>query len=247
MDIQPLLTLEQAKDLVAFLEKNEISAANELVSSVSTENDEKVFDKVGELTRELHDALMNFHSDTRMFDLADQEMPDARERLNYVIEMTDKAANTTMDAVDACFPIADKLIEDLDAIKPNWQGLMTRDLPLTDFKSLCHQIDAMIALSSTNAIQLRASLTDILMAQDFQDLTGQMIKRVIELVHEIETKLVGILTVCQNQEKNNAPENTGTVKSLDIKAEGPIHNAEHREDVVNGQDDVDDLLSSLGF
>ena len=247
VEIKPLLTLEEAKELVTFLEKNEISAANELVNSIQTNSDEKVFGKVGELTRELHDALMSFHSDTRMFNLADQEMPDARDRLHYVIEMTDKAANTTMDAVDACFPIADKLIEDLDAIKPNWQGLMTRDLALSDFKALCHQIDAMIAHSSENAIHLRASLTDILMAQDFQDLTGQMIKRVIELVQEIETKLVGILTVCQIEKDSSISANKEKNQDLNIEAEGPIHNAEERDDVVNGQDDVDDLLSSLGF
>lgn len=249
MENSPLLTLEQAKSLVIYLESNDIDAANKLITSAHDQanKDEQVFEKVGELTRELHDALINFHSDTRMFDLADQEMPDARDKLNYVIEMTDKAANTTMDAVDACFPIADKLIEDLDAIKPNWQGLMTRDLPLADFKDLCHQVDAMLALSSTNAVQLRASLTDILMAQDFQDLTGQMIKRVITLVQEIETKLVGILTICQSKKETPTSTTTEKIQPSNIEAEGPIVNAEHRDDVVNDQDDVDDLLSSLGF
>ena len=60
--------------------------------------------------------------------MAGQDIPDAKDRLNYVIEMTDKAANKTMDAVDNCLPIADKLIEDLEAMHPSWQGLMTRDL-----------------------------------------------------------------------------------------------------------------------
>ena len=248
-EIVPLLSLSQAKALVAHLEANEIAKANDIVVEANSipVNNELVFDKVGELTRELHDALMSFQNDTRLIDMAGQDIPDAKERLNYVIEMTDKAANKTMDAVDNCLPIADKLITDLDAVKPNWSNLMTRDLALGDFEKLCHQIDGLIEDPSSSALTLRSSLTDILMAQDFQDLTGQMIRRVIELVHEIESKLVDILTVCRSDEEKSVSEQTPDAVQKDIKAEGPIMDAEARDDVVNGQDDVDDLLSSLGF
>ncbi|MCW8996309.1 MAG: protein phosphatase CheZ [Psychromonas sp.] len=245
--IVPLLSLSQAKALVAHLEMQEISAANEIVKSVKipTVNQEAMFDQVGELTRELHDALVSFQNDTRLIDMAGQELPDAQERLNYVIEMTDNAANKTMDAVDTCLPITDNLISELEAVMPNWQKLMRRDLLLGEFKTLCHQLDAMIKESTNSALTLRASLTDILMAQDFQDLTGQMIRRVITLVQEIESKLVSILTVCHSDDIKAEPAKNKTKKS--IAAEGPILHAEARDDVVNGQDDVDDLLSSLGF
>ncbi|GLS89446.1 protein phosphatase CheZ [Psychromonas marina] len=246
--IVPLLSLSQAKALVAHLEANEIIAANEIVEQASdiSISEGQVFEKVGELTRELHDALVSFQNDTRLIDMAGHDIPDAKLRLNYVIEMTDKAANKTMDAVDNCLPIADKLIADLDAVKPSWQGLMNRELALGDFKKLCHQIDGLIEESSSSAINLRTSLTDILMAQDFQDLTGQMIRRVIDLVQEIELKLVGILTVCSSEENAEIKKETACIDN-NIKAEGPIIDAESRDDVVNGQDDVDDLLSSLGF
>jgi len=249
-EIVPLLSLSQAKALVAHLEAEEISEANEIILSTndSLATDGKVFGKVGELTRELHDSLLSFQNDTRLIDMAGHELPDAQDRLNYVIEMTDKAANKTMDAVDNCLPIADKLIDELDAVKPNWQALMKRDLALSDFKTLCHQVDSLIGNSSESASNLRSSLTEILMAQDFQDLTGQMIRRVIDLVQEIESKLVIILTVCSVDDITTPTankENETTQK--DIEAEGPIMNAEERDDVVNGQDDVDDLLSSLGF
>ena len=179
--------------------------------------------------------------------MAGKDIPDARDRLSYVIEMTDKAANKTMDAVDSCLPIADKLIGDLNVITPKWQGLMRREIKVGDFKLLCHQVDAMVKESASSALSLKSSLTDILMAQDFQDLTGQMIKRVIELVQEIETKLVGILTVCQTSNQESEIDNNKNSDKKDIDAEGPIINAQERDDVVNGQDDVDDLLSSLGF
>ena len=239
----PLLSLLQAKAIVKHLEKDEISAANEVIKSANTPQN-GVFEQVGELTRDLHEALVSFQNDTRLVDMAGQDLPDAQDRLNYVIEMTDKAANKTMDAVDACFPIADKMISELENVMPHWQKLMEKDLALGEFKILCHQLDAMLKNSTNGTLTLRASLTDILMAQDFQDLTGQMIRRVISLVQEIESKLVGILTVChidEPEEKSNK-NNVNT-----IEAEGPILNAEERDDVVNGQDDVDDLLSSLGF
>lgn len=247
--IEPLLSLSQAKALVAHLELNEISEANLLVESANelTPAEDLVFVKVGELTRELHDALLSFQNDTRLIDMAGQDIPDAKDRLNYVIEMTDKAANKTMDAVDECLPIADKLIADLDAVKPNWQKLMKRDIALIDFKTLCHQVDGLIESSSVNAVVLRSSLTDILMAQDFQDLTGQMIRRVIDLVQEIELKLVSILKVCCTDTENLEAIDDKNSTQKGIEAEGPIMNAESRDDVVNGQDDVDDLLSSLGF
>lgn len=250
-EIEPLLSLAQAKALVAHLEAEEVSEANNLVKSAtqSTPKGDTVFEQVGELTRELHDALVNFQNDTRLIDMTGHDIPDAKDRLHYVIEMTDKAANKTMDAVDKCLPIADKLNDDLESVKPSWQKLMSRDLALGDFKKLCHQLDGLIESSSVSAATLRSSLTDILMAQDFQDLTGQMIRRVIDLVQEIESKLVGILTVSSVEAgvlvANTDSENVGTKK--DIEAEGPIMNAEDRDDVVNGQDDVDDLLSSLGF
>lgn len=247
-ELTPLLSLSQAKKLVAHLQAQEIEAANEIVESCTAiAKEEGVFDKVGELTRELHDSLLSFQNDTRLLDMAGQDIPDAKDRLTYVIEMTDKAANKTMDAVDSCLPIADKLVDDLEAITPNWQGLMRREIKVGEFKVLCHQVDEMLKESATSAVSLKSSLTDILMAQDFQDLTGQMIRRVIELVQEIETKLVGILTVCQAGNKELETDNNKNNDKRDIEAEGPIMNAQERDDVVNGQDDVDDLLSSLGF
>lgn len=244
----PHLSLSQAKALVSHLEAGQVNEANKIVESAdfSKTTERLMFGHVGELTRELHDALLNFQNDTRLIDMAGQELPDAKDRLNYVIEMTDKAANTTMDAVDYCLPIADKLINDLEKIAPNWTKLMTRNLSVGEFKTLCHSIDDLFGHSRSGAINVKDKLTEILMAQDFQDLTGQLIKKVIDLVQDIESRLIVILTVCSNDEELK-PKAEEKEKERDITAEGPIMNAEERSDVVNGQDDVDDLLSSLGF
>ena len=85
-----------------------------------------LFDKVGQLTRQLHNSLQDFRLDPRIPDLATHEIPDARERLSYVIDMTDKAANRTMDAVEANLPIADRLNDNIQLVMPNWNALMSR-------------------------------------------------------------------------------------------------------------------------
>jgi chemotaxis protein CheZ len=239
-----MISLDQARMLVAHLEQDKFELADELLADVCAPNAADLFDKVGQLTRQLHNSLQEFCLDSRIPDLATHDIPDARERLSYVIEMTDKAANRTMDAVEASLPIADRLNDNIQLVLPNWNALMSRDMGLGQFKSLCHQLDEFIKASATDADKLRQLLTEILMAQDFQDLTGQMIRKVIKLVQEVETKLIEMLTMCGEA---SAEHSTRSLPVNGIEAEGPIMNPEARADVVNGQDDVDDLLSSLGF
>lgn len=244
---ESLISLESARELVKFLEQGEINSANEIITNIQNATSDALFDKVGVLTRQLHDSLDEFRFDTRIESLANEEFPDARERLNYVIEMTDKAANRTMDAVEACLPIADSFNDRIQQVMPSWGNLMNRKLQLGQFKELCKLLDDFLQVSASDADNLRQYLTEILMAQDFQDLTGQMIRRVINLVQEVEVKLVEMLTMFGDS-TNSVKESEDLVNELSgITAEGPIMNAAERTDVVDGQDDVDDLLSSLGF
>jgi len=243
----PLISVEQARTLLMLLEQGMQEDANELLTDICKPNATAIFAQLGQLTRQLHTSLQEFELDPRLSALAEKEIPDAKDRLNYVIEMTDKAANRTMDAVESCLPLSDKIVEKMQEIKPAWGALMTRQLDIGQFKTLCHQLDAIIKDSELDADKLRQSLTEILMAQDFQDLTGQMIRKVIKLVQEVEDRLVDILTVF-----GGVAEPTSAVSQLENiernnEAEGPIINKELRTDVVNNQDDVDDLLSSLGF
>ncbi|WP_091981911.1 protein phosphatase CheZ [Pseudoalteromonas denitrificans] len=257
----PQITLEQAKQLVSFLENNKQEQADELLLQITTQMQSELFEEVGKLTRQLHDSLNNFQLDSKLTDLTQEALPDAKERLNYVIKMTEQAANKTMDAIEACLPISDKLSDDLNKIKPSWERLMSRDLKLGEFKTLCHGLDSFISDAQGNTQKLHSLMTEVLMAQDFQDLTGQVIRRVIELVREVEDSLIHMLKVFGSPVSETieveAPE-TGALEehtqssqivdnTLDQVAEGPILDAENRDDVVSDQDDVDDLLSSLGF
>jgi len=234
-----MISLEQARMLVAHLEQGEFEQADTILADVCAPNAAALFDRVGQLTRQLHDSLQDFRLDPRIPDLATHEIPDARERLSYVIDMTDKAANRTMDAVEASLPIADRLNDNIQLVMPNWNALMSRDLELGQFKALCHQLNDFIKASETDADKLRQLLTEILMAQDFQDLTGQVIKKVIALAQDLESQLMSVLIETMPGEKR-----TESVESL---LNGPVINAEGRTDVVASQQQVDDLLDSLGF
>jgi chemotaxis protein CheZ len=216
---------------------------------------DEIFGEVGKLTRQLHDSLQSFQLDTKLFALTNESIPDAKKRLQHVIEMTEDAANKTMDAVEASLPIADNLQTGLTSIEPSWDKLMTRDLKLGEFKSLCHELNAFILQAKSDSNKLNELLTEVLMAQGFQDLTGQVIRRVIELVHEVEDSLINVLTVFSRSSEQIALEQTALSQQQQIvgesdladKPEGPVLDAKTRDDVVSNQDEVDDLLSSLGF
>ncbi len=246
-----MISLEQAKSLVQLLENGEQDQANLLVASLYDGTENLVLQEIGALTRDLHESLKQFNLDQRMTEIAKDEIPDARNRLNYVIEKTELAANKTMDAVDYCLPIADNLHEGLQQVRPQWDELMRGRIELSKFKALCYRIDELLVQVEGDSTELRGQLTEILMAQDFQDLTGQIIRRVISLVNEVEGRLVDILTVFSGNRPEEQTQVFETSADKKVKpssnAEGPILHPELREDAVSSQDEVDDLLSSLGF
>jgi chemotaxis protein CheZ len=244
----PMITLEQARELVQLLEMGQQEDANEMIQGLAVPGSTELFAEVGKLTRQLHDSLKTFQVDPQISSLLEDDIPDAKRRLSHVIDMTEQAANKTMDAVETCLPIADKLQTGLNSIMPDWQKLMTRDLKVGEFKALCHSLNGFLRESANDANALQGSLTEVLMAQGFQDLTGQILRRVIELVREVEDSLIGLLTAFgqTNLQQEERPASAKKAKAAH-EAEGPIIDAGSRDDVVQGQDDVDDLLSSLGF
>ncbi len=241
----PQISLEEAKALVVALEAGDNESANQIISNVASPENKELFAEVGKLTRQLHDSLTSFQLDPKIANLATDDIPDAKERLSYVMNMTEQAANKTMDAVDSSLPLADKINNSLTELKPEWDKLMQRQIQLGEFKSLCYSINEFMETAEKDSAQLHLNMTEIMMAQDFQDLTGQVIKRVIELVKEVEDSLIHLLTVFGEPESNKANEEEKTVDNNGV--EGPIIDAETREDAVSSQDEVDDLLSSLGF
>jgi len=237
-------TIEQTRELLQHLENEEIDDAQELIDNMSGSGNENIFLEIGKLTRHLHEALTSFHLDPKITNIAASEIPNAKDRLNYVIERTEEAANKTMDMVDNCNQMADAISKDSEELLQEWQKLYRRELDAGDFRKLCKRIESHLQKNKNTADELHSGLTEVLLAQDYQDLTGQVIRQVITLVHDVEESMVNVIKMFGNMDGYVAAKDKPVVVE---GVEGPVVNKEKRNDVVSGQDEVDDLLSSLGF
>ncbi|MDU3295648.1 MAG: protein phosphatase CheZ, partial [Pseudomonas aeruginosa] len=145
-------------------------------------------------TRELHNAIVDFQIDPHSPHAQEMsQIADATDRLSYVVEMTEKAANRTMDLVEQSAPLVNQLGDDSRELHQEWQRFMRREIDADGFRELAKRIEQFLVRSGENAGQLSSQLNDILLAQDYQDLTGQVIKRVTKLVTEVESNLVKLV------------------------------------------------------
>jgi chemotaxis protein CheZ len=241
-------SLVQARQLVVELEAGNVDAASQLLDELARQRDTGLFQELGKLTRELHDTLNSFHLDSRIASLTEHDIPDAKERLSYVISMTEQAAHRTLTAVEESLPIAEELQTRASRLQDKWQRFRRKDMDVAEFRALVPEIDSFLELTSGHAGKLNTSLSDVLMAQDFQDITGQIIRRVINLVKDVEDNLVGLIRISgQRMVQADKPAAKLVGKEDLSRGIGPQVPGLDTADVVQGQDDVDDLLSSLGF
>lgn len=199
---------------------------------------DKVINKIGQMTRTLHDTLRELGYDKKL-ESAASTIPDARDRLNYIATLTEKAAERVLNATDAAQPVVEKIEIESQRLSREWQKLFDKQLDVGQFKSLALQTQAFLAEVPKQARVTNAYLTEIMMAQDFQDLTGQVIKKIVEVTQQMEKQLVDLLV--------ENPLSTAHPSSCSGLLNGPVIRADGRSDVVTNQDQVDDLLESLGF
>jgi chemotaxis protein CheZ len=196
-----------------------------------------VFQRVGQMARQLHDTLgqLGYHE---LLENTVAAIPDTRDRLNYVANLTEQAACRVLNATD----VANPLQEELEAAPPRWRqwdALFANQIGVEEFKRLAEETRSSSSRGCRKTAADQAQLLEIMMAQDFQDLTGQVIKKIIGMAQELETQLMGVLIETLPGERR-----TDSVMSL---LNGPVINSEGRSDVVATQQQVDDLLGSLGF
>lgn len=200
---------------------------------------DKVFKQVGLMARQLHDTLGALGYD-KLIEKTVSAIPDARDRLAYIANLTEQAACKVLNATDIANPLQEELEGGAALLATKWDALYANKLSIDEFKLLASETRAYLK----NAVPQRTSATkdqlmEIMMAQDFQDLTGQVIKKVVALAQDLESQLMGLLIETMPGEKR-----TESVQTL---LNGPVINAEGRTDVVVSQQQVDDLLDSLGF
>lgn len=209
-----------------------------------TAGQEDLLNRVGQMTRALHDSLRGLGFD-KLIARAAHEIPDARDRLDYVARMTEQAAQRVLNATEAASPLQEGIASDAAPLAAAWREALSADMPdgCRDLalRTAAHLDGTIVAADAT-----RRHLLDIMMAQDFQDLTGQVIRRVTELAQNLEQQLVQLLLdyapadMRREAEAHAAAEGDGLLNGPQIKPEG-------NPDVVADQEQVDDLLDSLGF
>ena len=197
---------------------------------------DEVLARVGYMTRILHDSLRGLGLDKALEEIT-HEIPDARDRLNYVVKMTEQAAQKVLNATDIALPLQTGIANGAHDLVGQWKTMLAEPSLKTEYNELAQQTIAFLEASEKSAAQSKDMLMEIMMAQDFQDLTGQVIKRVTSLAQELEQQLVQVLIDFNpNGKKDN-----------DSLLNGPQVNPDNNPNAVNGQEQVDDLLDSLGF
>lgn len=197
-----------------------------------------VFQRIGNVTRSLHDALRELGYDKKV-ENAVGSLPDARARLAYVASLTGKAADRVLGAVERAKVQHDAVKEGAAGLGARWEALYAGTLSVDEFKALAGDTRQFLGGHAARAVDIDAQLTEIMMAQDFHDLTGQVIQRITQVAQSLEDQLVKLLV------EATPPDQRAQVEEGWLN--GPVINAEGRSDVVTSQGQVDDLLESLGF
>ena len=200
------------------------------------QNDD-MLNRIGHVTRLPHDSLRGLGLDKIMEQVAN-DIPDARERLNYVARMTEQAAERVLNATDAATPLQTELASQAVTLEQRWNDVLTKPLLKSDYDKTAQETLTFLALTEKNTAETKALLMDIMMAQDFQDLTGQVIKKITGLAQELEKQLVQVLI-------DFSPTMAKTETNATL-LNGPQIDP-NAADVVASQEQVDDLLDSLGF
>ncbi len=240
--------LEQARVLVHELEEGNDQKADKLLDEITSLRESSLYQELGKLTRDFHNALNSFKTDARISRIAGEDIPDAKERLKHVIKMTEDAANKTLNIVEDAFPVCDSLSSDANEMKDAWDRFSRREMDADEFRQVARKMGTFLEDVTRGMGDLKSGLNDVLMAQDFQDLTGQIILKVINLVSEVEENLVNLVRISgQNLTTSDPEEIEQEEKRMKEQLAGPIVPGVNDDGAVSNQDEVDDLLSSLGF
>ena len=191
----------------------------------------EVFQQIGSITRLLHDTMQQVGVMPKLQKATDG-IPDARSRLSYIATKTAEAANKVLNSVDQA------------KVEHGAISSAARDMAAAIVADPVKAVASGAVLNFVRDIETRTAcidghLTDIMMAQDFHDLTGQVVAKVVNLANDLEDSLVKLLVHLAPLEQREKVD-PGVLN-------GPVVNAEGRTDVVSNQGEVDDLLASLGF
>lgn len=202
-------------------------------------SEDRAFQRIGQMMRQLNDTLHELGYD-KLIEKTVHAIPDTRDRLAYIATLTEQAACRVLNATDVAIPLQDNLQTEAKLLGTRWNDLYANRLSVDEFKTLADDtrdfLDRQIPQQTTAT---NAQLMEIMMAQDFQDLTGQLIKKVVTITQAVERELAKLLwDNAPDAVKEKPPVEDETVDLM----QGPA-----MPSAAMGQDDVDSLLDDLGF
>lgn len=213
-----------------------IDQAAEAPANLSAHH-EDVLKRIGLMTRALHDSLRGLGLD-KLIEKAAHEIPNVKDRLDYVSKKSEESARRVLDATDAAGPLQDRIEESSDTLKSEWNAALQAGCNDEQYRALAAKTMQYLDETRSASVDTRKYLLEIMMAQDFQDLTGQVIKKISELATNMEQQLIQLLVdYAPTEVKRDA--GAGLLNGPQINPTAP--------EVVSNQDQVDDLLESLGF
>ncbi|CAG9249765.1 chemotaxis phosphatase CheZ [Paraburkholderia unamae] len=245
---------ERAAQVAELAELAALAAAAPAAGEAGELATDRILARIGQLTRSLRDSMRELGLDKHV-ERAAEAVPDARDRLRYVANMTEQAAERVLSSIDIAKPLQETLERDAKELSSRWATWYDAPIGREEVRQLMGDTRAFLEGVPQATTATNQQLLEIMLAQDFQDLTGQVIKKIMDVVYLIEQQLLTVLV------ENIAPErreqfaataaalaetqsSTGSPEGL---LNGPQINPEGKTDVVQDQAQVDDLLASLGF
>jgi chemotaxis protein CheZ len=223
------------------------AAADAARADATDEHEGKImYERLGGIVRLLHDSLRELGYDKALTEASSQIM-DAQDRLEYVATLTEQAANKVLNTLDDGMPAQDKLSKQAKDMEGRWADLFSGKLSIEQFKALAGDSRSFAQAVSEATEAEKARLLEIMMAQDFQDITGQLIKKVVKITQTVENELAQLL-------RDSAP--ADVKEKLAQKHAAQEQAQEQPAELMSGpsvpaaaldQDSVDDLLADLGF
>lgn len=242
--------LKRAKDLVISAEAGNDEEIRLILDELAAMKETSLFQELGKLTRELHETVKTFHTDSRINELAESDIPDARERLHYVITMTQQAADTTMTQIEQAIPLCENITDETSRLLSSWERFTQRQMEVDEFRDLSKTLKDFLQTANKDSKNLMSHLNEVLLAQSYQDITGQIIYKVIKLVEDVEGNLVNLIKLSSDHMGLETTSELETEQKKKDKSslDGPVvPGLTDEAETLSGQDEVDDLLSSLGF
>jgi chemotaxis protein CheZ len=203
------------------------TAFDELLGELHSARELSLRTGIAKLSQSLSDALARFQLDSRIAALAGHEIPDARLRLDHVLKMTEEAAHKTLDLIEQAAPLAEATARDARTLA---ETLDTRSH--SDIRLFLGEVQG-------SAEKVRANLTEVMLAQGFQDLTGQILHGIRKLIGEVESVL----------------DELAQISGVPLERVAKLHSTDPAGPAVPGvtvnavasQNDVDDLIAGLGI